>query len=175
MLFCDLPRHLAMLLGSIRRIEPDRPLIIVMEDIDEIIEQNGEHEILAMLDGENQTDNVVYIATTNYPGKLGARILNRPSRFDERIKVGMPSAQSRARYFYKMAVDDEGNSIDEKTIAKWTSDTEGLSIAHLRELIAAVLCLDQNYDEVLRRLKAMSIAPKETSGYEGAGSMGFAK
>lgn len=171
--FCDNPHILGRLMIPIREIEPTRPLIVVMEDIDETIANYGEHEILAMLDGENQTDNVVYIATTNYPEKLGARILNRPSRFDERIKVGMPSAQARARYFYKMAVDDDGKSLDEETIARWTQETEGLSIAHLRELIAAVLCLDQNYSDVLARLKSMQVAPKETTGYGADGSLGF--
>ena len=40
----------------LRRIEPARPLIVVMEDIDELM-SFGEHEILSLLDGEKQIDN----------------------------------------------------------------------------------------------------------------------
>src|ERR1700692_4013635 len=39
-----------------RRIEPTRPLIIVMEDIDEMFGSYGEHDILSLLDGEKQID-----------------------------------------------------------------------------------------------------------------------
>ena len=37
--------------------------------------------------------------TTNYPEKLGARIINRPSRFDKRFKIDLPNAESRKIYF----------------------------------------------------------------------------
>ncbi len=46
---------------------------------------------------------------------------------------------------------------------------------HLRELIAALLCLEQDYDDVIARLRAMAVAPKETSGFGGSGSVGFLK
>jgi hypothetical protein len=47
-----------------------------------------------------------------------------------------------------------------------------LSIAHLRELAAAVLCLDQPYGEVIERLRSMRILPKERDG-EGLAPAGF--
>ena len=139
-------------LAILRRLEPDRPLVCVEEDIDELIARYGEHELLALLDGENQVGNVVHVATTNYPERLGARIINRPSRFDERIKIGMPSAGARALYIGSVA---PSLSFDEAT--RWVADTEGLSIAHLRELAVAVLCLDQPYADVLGRLRSMRV------------------
>jgi Cdc6-like AAA superfamily ATPase len=89
-LFCGNPNEAMVLLSSIRKIERERRLIVVMEDLDELIQRFGEREILSLLDGENQTDNVVFLATTNYPERLGERILNRPSRFDERILIDVP-------------------------------------------------------------------------------------
>jgi SpoVK/Ycf46/Vps4 family AAA+-type ATPase len=97
-ILCENPELTNKALQALRRIEPDRPIIILMEDIEELISSHGEHDILALLDGENQINNVVNIATTNYPEVLGARIVNRPSRFDERIFVGMPSDAARRRY-----------------------------------------------------------------------------
>jgi SpoVK/Ycf46/Vps4 family AAA+-type ATPase len=80
------PELMEMELRQARQKEPDRPIIVILEDIDEIIAKFGE-AILGMLDGENRIANVVYVATTNHPERLGARIVNRPSRFDERILV----------------------------------------------------------------------------------------
>jgi SpoVK/Ycf46/Vps4 family AAA+-type ATPase len=154
------PDLVAEMLQVVRRLEPDRPLIVVMEDIDETIRNYGERSILMMLDGETQIDNIVYIATTNYPDQLGARIVNRPSRFDERIFVGMPSLQARVTYLRSVA-----GVLPEAEIERWAADTDGLSVAHLRELVAAVLCLDQQYEDVLERLRQMEERPKEVDGF----------
>lgn len=148
-------------LKAIRRIEPKRNLIVVFEDIDEIINYNGESGVLSMLDGENNVDNVLNLATTNYPDKLGARIINRPSRFDRRIYVGMPSAEARRAYLSR-ATNDGLATAD---LDRWVTDSEDLSIAHLRELVAAVHCLEQPYEDVIDRLKKMTIPIK--SGEDG--------
>jgi hypothetical protein len=154
-------------LAAIRRIEPERNLIVIMEDVDETIQRYGEHELLALLDGESQIANVVNIATTNYPDRLGARIVNRPSRFDERILVDMPTAEAREVYLRKVAPQ-----LKDVMLRQWVADTDKMSVAHLRELAAAVLCLDQDYEEVLERLRSMRVKPRETSGFSG-GEVGF--
>jgi ATPase family protein associated with various cellular activities (AAA) len=157
-------------LKAIRRIEPDRQLIAVYEDIDEIIRYNGEAAVLSMLDGEHNVDRVLNLATTNYPEQLGARIINRPSRFDRRIAVGMPTYEARAHYLRKCTKGE----LSEKDIKRWAKDTDGLSIAHLRELIAAVHCLDQPYGEVLVRLKEMGVQVRPEEEFKKARTLGFA-
>ena len=156
---CNHPGLTSAGLAALRRIEATRRIICIMEDIDEIIQRHGEHELLALLDGENQVENICMVATTNYPDRLGARIVNRPSRFDERILVGMPSAAARRVYLRKVV-----GEMDNEEIERWVVDTDQLSIAHLRELAAAVLCLGQDYDSVLSRLKSMRYRPKERDG-----------
>jgi SpoVK/Ycf46/Vps4 family AAA+-type ATPase len=167
-LLCNHPDMLSHMLKRIRSMEPDRPMIVVMEDLDEIIEKYSEHSILSMLDGENQINNVVYVATTNYPERLGARIVNRPSRFDERIYVGMPSPLARKTYLKHAAPN-----LSDETLEQWTADTDKFSIAHLRELVAATYCLDQPYEQVMKRLKKMLEKPKFVDGYR-KGNTGFA-
>jgi hypothetical protein len=54
--------------------------------------------------------------------------------------------------------------MDNEEIERWVDDTDQLSIAHLRELAAAVLCLGQSYESVLSRLKSMRYRPKERDG-----------
>lgn len=143
-------------LRQLRKIEPDRSLIVILEDVEEIIRTYGEHDLLALLDGEHQTDNVVNIATTNYPEMLGARIINRPSRFDEVVKIGMPSPSMREQYLNHVL----GNERADYPVHRWVAETEGMSIAHLKELVVAVTCLEQPYDEVITRLKTMKSTPK---------------
>jgi len=53
-------------------------------------------------------------------------------------------------------------------VLKWVEETEGMSIAHLKELVIAVTCLDQLEEEVVGLLKAMKSTPKSTM-YEKVG------
>jgi ATP-dependent 26S proteasome regulatory subunit len=158
-----------MALKAVKRIEPKRNIICIFEDIDEIIYANGESTVLSMLDGEHNVDRVMNVATTNYPDKLGARIINRPSRFDRRVYVGMPSADSRAYYLTK-ATD---NTLSPDSLETWVNDTEGLSVAHLRELVAAVYCLDQPYEDVISRLTDMATKVKTDEEFKNK-KLGFA-
>lgn len=158
----------AMCLKAIKRIEPERNMICIFEDIDEILHANSEAQVLSVLDGEHNVDRVLNIATTNYPERLGARIINRPSRFDRRILVGMPTGESRA-FYLKRATDGD---LSGDKLEQWVKDTDGMSIAHLRELVVAVYCLDQPYDEVVSRLSEMAKAVKSADEFK-RGGMGF--
>jgi hypothetical protein len=158
----------AMCLKAVKRIEPTRNMICIFEDIDEILHANGESHVLSMLDGEHNVDRVMNIATTNYPERLGARIINRPSRFDRRVFVGMPGADAR-RYYLSRAT---GNTLSAEDLDRWVAGTEEMSIAHLRELVAAVYCLDQPYEEVINRLSEMAKQVKTSDEFK-RGSMGF--
>ncbi len=164
-LLVQAPSSAVQALRRLRKIEPDRPLIVILEDVEEIIQLHGEHDLLALLDGEHQTDNVVNIATTNYPEMLGARIINRPSRFDEVVKIGMPSEEMRAMYLEHLLRDEHGRY----PYRRWVEETAGMSIAHLKELVVAVVCLEQDEDEVIARLKTMKSAPRSTMYEESVG------
>jgi hypothetical protein len=135
-------------LAMLRQVEPQRRIVCIMEELDDLVE-TCEDEILSLLDGETQVDGIVYLATTNHYEKLPATLVNRPSRFDEWHFVGTPSAQSRAVYLRKVT------TMPAKQLGKWVRDTDGFSVAHLKELVAAVLCLDCSYESVLERLKKM--------------------
>lgn len=155
-IYCDSPTYTAHGLSLLRRIEPTRPVVVIIEDMDAIIARFGESELLAMLDGEHQTDNVVFIATTNYPQDLDDRFINRPSRFDEIIKIGMPTAA--ARQYYLAAKNPrllEDEAVATAELAEWVSITEGFSIAHLKELIISVECFGKTLEEASVRLRQM--------------------
>jgi hypothetical protein len=136
-----------------RDIQPDTPCIVLMEDLDSIVESFHESDVINILDGVDMIDKVAFIATTNYPERLGSRIVNRPSRFDKRVKIGHPSKVSRKMYFehlFSCNGDSKGFDLD-----TWVEDTEGLSIAHLKELFVSVVIIGDEYQRVIAVLKSM--------------------
>lgn len=158
------PQLLAKALANFRAIEPNRPLVVVWEDIDTVINTFGESSVLSILDGEAQVENVVFIATTNYPEHLDGRIVNRPSRFDKIVKIGMPNAAAREMYLRSKLDTVVKDGID--LVAK----TEGMSIAHIKELIIAVYCQGNSVNDTIDRLSRMKVKPR--SDNEG-GPLGF--
>lgn len=157
------PTHMANALAEFRQVEPDRPCVVVLEDIDTIIQNFGEPDVLSLLDGESSIDNVVFLATTNYPEELDGRIINRPSRFDRIVMIGMPNEEARAQYL-------RSRNIPEEEIQDWVEMTEDFSIAHMKELIVGVKCLGQPLKEVSERLHRMFNKVSSTGGSIGFGS-----
>lgn len=152
-LFLDNPVIGGMCLRMLRMIEPDRPIVAIMEDIDALVVRHSEHEYLALLDGEAQVDRICFVATTNYPERLDRRFCDRPSRFDTVQYIGMPSAIAREAY-----LTAKEPSLVGRDLARWVSETDGFSLAHLKELIIAVKCLGQPFEKALDRLEAMRVA-----------------
>lgn len=155
-----------------REIQPDTPVVVLMEDIDAILEMYSESEVLNILDGINQIEKVVFLATTNYPEKLGARIINRPSRFDKRFKIGHPNEESRRLYF-EYIIGKEKVKVLKIDLDKWVEDTEEFSIAHMKELFTAVIILGDDYDEAIEALSLMKEEAPDSSKDEARKSMGF--
>lgn len=158
---------------KLREIEPDTPVVVLMEDIDSILENFSESEVLNILDGINQIERAVFLATTNYPERLGGRIINRPSRFDKRFFIGHPSEESRRLYFRHIIGDDKIAELN-IDLDKWVEDTEEFSIAHLKELFTAVVILGDKYEEAIETLKAMKEEHITSDNDERPRPMGFA-
>lgn len=144
----------SILLKELRQIEPDRPLIVVYEDLDGILERCHQSMVLAMLDGELQVRNAVNVATTNYIERLGSRIVDRPGRFDRVTRVGMPTEAARIAY-----IKGRIPAISESVLSDWVEASEGWSIAHLRELVVAVEVLGEAPEAVIQRLTDMGQLP----------------
>lgn len=155
-----------------REIQPDTPVVILMEDIDSILEMYSESEVLNILDGVNQIEKVVFLATTNYPEKLGARIINRPSRFDKRFKIGHPNEESRRLYFEYIIGKEKIKSL-KIDLDKWVEDTEEFPIAHLKELFTAVVILGDEYDDAIEALSCMKEEAPNSANDEQRKQMGF--
>ena len=134
-------------IGQFREVEPDRKVLVIVEDMDELVRYN-ERPILELFDGDSQTDNVLFLATTNYIDRLPPRIV-RVGRFDRVIEIQNPPMSGRLAYLkHKLTVNEKNEKIVE--LAK---KTKGFSFAQLREFLIGVYCLKQPVEEVLKRVK----------------------
>lgn len=145
----------------LRQIQPKTPVVVIMEDIDADLEIYKESSILNLLDGINEINKVVFLATTNYPDRLDDRVINRPSRFDKRFRIGFPSKSSRKIYLEHLIGQGDENKLKQKVeelnldLKKWVKDTNGFSIAHLKELFIQVVIIGDTYEEAIKTLKDM--------------------
>jgi SpoVK/Ycf46/Vps4 family AAA+-type ATPase len=150
--YVDNPAVGAKGLRLFRHIEKTRPILVMLEDIDAIISKYGESDLLALLDGELQIDNVVFIATTNYPETLDKRITNRPSRFDIVKRIGMPNDEARKTYL--LAINERLKD-DPELLKEWVKLTNGYSVAHLKETVVSVEVFEKTLVETVARLNTM--------------------
>lgn len=149
-IYVNHPGMAACSLQTVRRLEPHRPIAMVMEDLDALLHHHSEAQFLSLLDGETQVANVVFVATTNYPEKLDRRFTDRPSRFDLVVEVSMPPAEVRRAYLSARVPDLTPGDLD-----AWTDASEGFGFAHLRELVVLCRVYDYRVGDAVRRLHAM--------------------
>ena len=156
-------------LKTIRKIEPTRQILGIMEDIDALIQRHGETGFLNLLDGEAQLQDIVYVATTNYPEKLDKRIVDRPSRFDTIRYIGMPSAEARRAYFEAKLKRE----VTESHLNELVKLSDGFSVAYLREFVILTEVFKKSVDEAFTRLKAMRTKTPDSTRAPNASSFGF--
>jgi SpoVK/Ycf46/Vps4 family AAA+-type ATPase len=168
--FCEHPGFLTRAMEVFRKIEPDRPVICLFEDIDAIIEIHGDSELLQWLDGSHQINKVINIATTNYPERLDRRIVSRPRRFDRIIKIESPTASIREAYFRRKLPDLATNG----QLENWVRLTDSLSFAALAELVISVACLGNKLEDTIDLLRGLDEQAPNSKQFDKPGAMGFA-
>ena len=155
--FCQPLQEQIQLLRSFREIEKNRPLLVIMEEIDAFFSRTDDaSKLLRFLDGDSTIDNIVIIATTNNPEELKANILNRPGRFDTRIEIGLPNEDTRYAYLLKKLYPE----FPKDCIKEWSRETHGLGFSHLREVVARCGALGESFHDVLADLREMDKEPK---------------
>lgn len=152
--FASLPgASINLFLNDFARVEPNRKCIVILEDLDALIYNFGESGYLEMLDSAKTIDNVLFIATTNYPDKLDPRIYNRPGRFSHMVHIDYPSPATRAAYLKAILK----NHRDVETIVK---HSDKFTIDHLSAIVNAVYREGKELLPEIERLRKMYKMPK---------------
>ncbi len=147
------PGRVSAWLSDFARVENNRKSIVIFEDLDSLIQTHGEDIYLEMLDSAKSIDNVLFIATTNYPEKLDPRMYCRSGRFSHVIKIGLPGPKTREAYLKAILK----NHRDVDFIVK---ESHGFTIDHLSALVSAVYREKKELSSEIERLRALFRMPK---------------
>ena len=139
----------------IRKIEPDRKIIGIIEDIDGFTQASNRLNtlLLNILDGNLKLSGLVTIATTNHIEYLEERYTNRPSRFDMVVEFPLPNAESRRMFIEKTVMPEDIQKIN---LDEWVEKTEGFTIDHLNELILLFFVFGHSEKESFDRMFEMT-------------------
>lgn len=118
------------------------PCMLVLEDIDTIVTQSTRSYFFNEVDGLENNDGILMIATTNHLDQLDPGLSKRPSRFDRKYLFPLPDKAERALYAQywrnklksKKSIEFPGKLCD--AIADITDD---FSFAYLKEAFVATL------------------------------------
>ncbi len=120
------------------------PAIVFIDEIDAVGRQRGAglgggndereqtlNQMLAEMDGFEQTESVIVMAATNRPDVLDPALL-RPGRFDRQVTVGLPDRHGRLEML-KVHVRGKplGEDVNLESLAKVTVGFSGADIANL--------------------------------------------
>lgn len=155
-------------LHMIRQVEPERQIVCIMEDLDALVDTYGEPAFLALLDGEAQINNCVFLATTNYPERLDKRFVDRPSRFDTVKHIGMPNRKAR-EMFFRLKLKNAGQ--DE--LKQFVDASDGYSVAHMKEMIILTQCFQRSLEEAKKKLDTSIKRPPTSRRDPNSAAFGF--
>lgn len=149
--FRNLDNYINFMRSNFRKIQPETPVITILEDLDQY--EEVEVELLDFLDGKTHLNHHVIIATTNNTEHIPDTFL-RPSRIDLKIEVPLPCEQTRREYF-------KFKNIPEEDVDKLVIESETCSLADLKELYICIYLLDYTLEDALQKV----ISPKEKKNY----------
>ena len=135
----------------VRQIEADRPVVVLVENIDHVCAHSCE-ELLEVMDGASSVGhNILYLCTTNNFGRVPERVKYRPSRIDTLIEVGLPDLRLRREYLRFLLCKAKDREAMADVLA---SESDGLSLAHVKELVLGVVVYKKKAGELAARLRS---------------------
>lgn len=105
------------------------------EDAGSRVSNNIVNQLLTMIDGSVQVDNILIFGCTNRLDLLDEAIL-RPGRFELHIKIGIPDAKGRKEIFHihmKQLIEKE--QVDDECIEKLVQLTDNFTGAEIESLV----------------------------------------
>ncbi len=151
------PQYVKRVITDVRGVEKtDRSFMVIWEEFEDWL-QREESDILSLMDGVDQVDNVIYLVTTNHIEHIEPRIKNRPSRFADVLEIGLPDEHVRRTFLAAKA--EKMNAVI--ALEDWVQRTKGLSIDHLKDLLISVHILGIEFDDALARMRVLECLPNE--------------
>lgn len=149
------PQEIKPFFSNIDYSEIER-MILIVEDLGGVeakeSRMNSDSALLALLDNSEKSFEkpICIAATTNFPEMFLGNILDRPGRFDDKIKVGYPSPEAKAdllEFFSK------GTATEKELEMVKTKPFENFSPAHLRECYVRARLKNKTLTETMEEIK----------------------
>ena len=114
------------------------PSLLYFEDLDSLLERGVDiSSFLNLMDGISTQNGLLIIATANDVKKLKANITNRPSRFDRKFEIPLPT-QEMAYIYLKRWFGNLINTSKCRELSKYAEKYE-FSYAYLKELYLSAM------------------------------------
>ena len=155
----DFTKVYDFLKSTFRRIEPNRFVITIIEDINKLSTSSIEPELLDFLDGKASVNHHLVLATSNDTSELSDALL-RVSRLDRKYYIGYPSETARKEFFIKKGVEPE-------LLEEYVEKSKDLTISELKELYIGTYILGNSFEEVIDQI----LNPYEKKEYSSRKSM----
>jgi len=112
------------------------PCIVFIEDIDLIADERRRWvpllSLLSELDGVEEHEQIITIATTNHLEIIDKALSQRPSRFDRVIELPRPAIEYRRKFISSLSGKIP---MDEGTQRYLVDRTEGFTLAQIQEIV----------------------------------------
>jgi len=124
-------------ISSLYKLAQDlSPCIVFIEDIDLIADERRRWvpllSLLSQLDGIEEHEQIITIATTNHLEIIDKALSQRPSRFDRVIQLPRPAIEHRREFISSLSGKIP---MDEGTQSYLADRTEGLTPAQIQEIV----------------------------------------
>lgn len=143
------------LMQRVRQVESKRKIVTIIEDFERLIQKDSLSSLLLqILDGSEQFDGVLTVATTNYPHRINQQYTARPSRFNIIKEYKKPDKEVR-KFYITNKLKDAGFEIDEKmgeNINRYVEKTEGYTFDFVKEVIEAMYIGGLSEEDAFNRI-----------------------
>lgn len=132
------------------------PCLLILEDIDTLVTEQLRSYFFNEVDGLENNDGIMMIATTNHLDRLDGGLAKRPSRFDRKYAFPVPDRDERilyCEYWRRKLQNNKKIEFPEQLSSAIADITEDFTFAYLKEaFVASLLALvrgdDGDEDEV---------------------------
>lgn len=118
------------------------PCLLVLEDIETIVTSSTRSYFFNEVDGLENNDGILMVASTNYLERLDPGLTKRPSRFDRKYLFPLPNEHERtlyAEYWYERLKSKSNVEFPKKLCQPMASITDDFSFAYIQEAVVATL------------------------------------
>lgn len=133
-------------LNKIKDTLGDTLKVFIFEELASSTDDRYIENLLAFLDGELSSNNSIIFATTNFPEKLPANVVDRASRFDKIYEFKDPNAKERDKLLKFFLQTDNISQ-------EYIDSTKGLTIADLKEVCLRVIVNRIEFNQAVREMK----------------------